>query len=165
MPAGPSMSEHGHAVQVAADEPAAAVVENGDAVQEPAAAADVGGVVEHVHAVLEPAPAAGDAAATQAEDPNLVRSVYLATIAHPQSVYAATGERLALPKDSPSVFMHHNCSDRTGQIAWRVCCRVCVLQKCRNFYEDVLISDAKSHRNVEISTRTPLSLMPSPTEM
>ena len=80
------MSEHGHAVQVAADEPAAAVVENGDAVQEPAAAADVGGVVEHVHAVLEPAPAAGDAAATQAEDPNLVRSVYLATIAHPQSV-------------------------------------------------------------------------------
>ena len=130
----------------------------------------------------EPAPAAGDAAATQAEDPNLVRSVYLATIAHPQSVYAATGERLALPKDSPSVFMHHNCSDRTGQIACRVCCRVCVLQKCRNFYEDVLISDAKSHRNVEISTRTsfsdakshrnveisartPLSLMLSPTEM
>ena len=73
------MSENADAVQVGS-EPAAAVVENVDAVQEPAAAArDVGG------------------ATTQADNPNLVRSVYLATCAHPQSLYAATGERLALP--------------------------------------------------------------------
>ena len=94
------MSENADAVQVGS-EPAAAVVENVDAVQEPAAAArDVGG------------------ATTQAEDPNLVRSVFRATCAHPQSLYA-TGERLASPKET--VFLHQICSG-IGQA--RIACMI-----------------------------------------